>query len=346
MRKLSRPVRIVIEVVLSAGLVGLFIVILDPTRLRENLLRVTGVSILGLLAFQVGIHTTGMLQWLVLVREAGIRASPWKVFRSRLSGCAITSLTPSAYFGGEPVRAALLKDSQTTYRRVFATIAVDKYIELFTKFPVAALGFGFLVFHAHPSLALVVISSLFVAFFLAIFVLLMVRLFQGGDFILRFFKRVLRPLTRLRPRVAAKVIHVVRDFTRSVALLIKSRRVFYLAMSLGLLLSAVELVQYAYVLSILGIPSLANAAILCFGHMFLGIFSFIPGNVGSMEGVFLFVFTLLGLGSNRSLIFSLMLRIGQLVMVGLGLVNIVASRLTHRLTNEAVKGADRIRTGA
>ena len=186
------------------------------------------------------------------------------------------------------------------------------------------------------------ISSLFVGFFLAIFLLLMVRLFQGGDFIMRLFKRLLRPVTRVRPRIAVRIIHPVRDFTRSVAHLITSRRAFYLAMLLGLLLSLVELFQYAYVLSVLGIASIADAAIIFFGHVFLGIFSFLPGNVGSMEGVFLFVFALLGLGSDRSLIFSMIMRIGQIVMVALGLANIVASRVIRGV----VKGADRIRTGA
>ena len=341
-RMMGRPARIVIEVLLLAALVVLFVVILDPKQLREYLLRVTLTSILGLLAFQLAIHTVGMLQWMVLLRESGIRTGAWQVFRARLSGCAVTSLTPSAYFGGEPVRAALLKDQSMTYRQLFATIAVDKYIELFTKFPIAVLGFGFLILRANPGRTLVVISSLFVAFFLSVFLLLMIRLFQGRDFIMRFSKRVLRPLTRFRPRLAVKIIHPVRDFTRSVAHLITSRRAFFLAMSLGLLLSLVELSQYYYVLAVLGIFSVGDAAIIFFGHVFLGIFSFIPGNVGSMEGVFLFVFTLLGLGSDRSLIFSMIMRIGQLVMVALGVANIVVSRITKGVA----KGADRIRTGA
>ena len=341
-RWFSRPVRVTIEALLLAGPVVLFVVILDPKQLREYLLRVTLPSLLGLMVFQLAIHTVGMLQWVVLLRQSGIRASPWRVFRARLSGCAVTSLTPSAYFGGEPVRAALLKDPRMNYRQIYATIAVDKYIELFTKFPIAVLGFGFLVVRGRPGMPLVVLSALFVAFFLAVFLLLMIRLFQGGDFIVRFFKAILRPVTRVRPRLAARIIHPVRDFTRSVASLITSRKAFYLAMSLGLLLSVVELAQYSYALAVLGIFSVGDAAIIFFGHVFLGIFSFIPGNVGSMEGVFLFVFTLLGLGSDRSLIFSMIMRIGQLVMVALGVANIVVSRIARGVA----KGADRIRTGA
>jgi uncharacterized protein (TIRG00374 family) len=345
-RALSRPVKIVLEALLLGGLIVLFIVILDPKRLQEDFSRVTMAALLGLMGFQLGIHTVGMAQWLVLLRQAGIHASPWRVFRARLSGTAITSLTPAASFAGEPVRGALLKDHATTYRRVFATIAVDKYIELFTKLPVGALGFCFLIVSVHPGIALIVISALFVSFFLGIFLLVMVRLFQGGAFIVRLFKLLVRPLARVRLRAAAKVVHVVRDFTRGVAHLIRSRRAFYLAMTLGVLLSTIELFQYAYVLGVLGVPSIGNAAILYFSHLFVGLVGFIPGNIGTTEGVFLFAFTLLGLGSNRSLIFSVILRIGQLVMVALGLCNLVVSRLAGRVLQGAVKGADRIRTGA
>ncbi len=210
-----------------------------------------------------------------------------------------------------------------TYRQLFATIAVDKYIELFTKFPIAVLGFGFLILRANPGRTLVVVSSLFVAFFLSVFLLLMVRLFQGGDFIMRIFKRALRPVTRVRPRLAVKIIHPVRDFTRSVTHIIKSRQRLLSRHVSGHSAQRRRAVQYYYVLAVLGIFSVGDAAIIFFGHVFLGIFSFIPGNVGSMEGVFLFVFTLLGLGSDRSLIFSMIMRIGQLVMVALGVANIV-----------------------
>ena len=179
--KLSKPVKVLIEIVLLAALVVLFVIVLHPKELRGYLMKVTLDSILGLLVFQFAIHIVGACQWVVLLRQAGIKVSPWYVFWSRLSGCAITSLTPSAYFGGEPIRAAMLKNETMSYQNVFATIAVDKYIELFTKFPIAVLGFGCLIMLARPSTVLLVVSSVFVVFFFALFFLIMVKLFQGGD---------------------------------------------------------------------------------------------------------------------------------------------------------------------
>ncbi len=84
----------------------------------------------------------------------------------------------------------------------------------------------------------------------AVVILLMARLFRGGDFIVRSFKRLLRPLTPARPRIEVRIIHPICDFTRSVEHLITSRTAFYQARSLGLLLSCVELFQYAYALGL------------------------------------------------------------------------------------------------
>jgi hypothetical protein len=72
-----------------------------------------------------------------------------------------------------------------TYRQLFATIAVDKYIELFTKFPIAVVGFAFLILRAHPGRTLVVISSLFVAFFLAMSLGLLLSLVELAQQVLR-----------------------------------------------------------------------------------------------------------------------------------------------------------------
>ena len=85
-RRISTPIKIAIEVILLAGLVVLFVVVLDPKQLRSYLLRITLSSVLGLLVFQFSIHVVGALQWLVLLRQSGIRKSIWHVFWARLSG--------------------------------------------------------------------------------------------------------------------------------------------------------------------------------------------------------------------------------------------------------------------
>ncbi len=91
---MGRTARIVIEVLLLAALVVLFVVILDPKQLREYLLRVTLRSILWLLMFQLAIHTVGMLQWVVLLRQSGIRTGAPGRFSGRASRAARSLPSP------------------------------------------------------------------------------------------------------------------------------------------------------------------------------------------------------------------------------------------------------------
>ncbi len=340
--RISKPVKIAIEVALIGLLVLLFFLVVDPTRLRYYLQRITLRSIAGLLAIQLSIHLIGLVQWLLILRRAGVTRSAWDVFWTRLSGCAVTSLTPSMYFGGEPIRASMLKDPSVTYQTLYTTIALDKYVELFTKLPAAAIGFAMLIQLAHPGTALLVVSGTFILLFCVFFAYLSVKLFQGSRFVLRLAKRVLVPMVRVRPALAVKIQVALKHFSKDITRVLKSRVSFTLAMFFGLLLSAVEVLQIYYVLAILGVHDLRRAFAIFFATVFQGLLSFIPGNIGTMEGINLFMFSILKLGTNGSLIYSVILRIGMAAMILLGLVNIVLWRVAKNVR----RGADRIRTGA
>ncbi|HET6488002.1 MAG TPA: flippase-like domain-containing protein, partial [Spirochaetia bacterium] len=294
--RISKPVKIAIEVVVIGLLVLLFFLVVDPARLRVYLALITLRSIGGLLAIQLTLHLVGMVQWLLILRQAGVTSSAWEVFWTRLSGCAITSLTPSMYFGGEPVRASMLKNPTVSYQTLYATIAVDKYVELFTKLPAAAIGFAMLIQLAQPGPALLILSAAFILVFCAFFLYLMVKLFQGSRFVLRAAKWVLVPMARVRPRLAVKIQMALKEFTKDVSRILKKKLSFALAMFFGLLLSAVEVLQIYYVLAVLGVYDLRRAFAIFFATVFQGLLSFIPGNIGTMEGLNLFMFSILKLG--------------------------------------------------
>jgi len=84
------------------------------------------VSVLGsvLLAMAAWI-----LSWWIILRSYGIRLPLGQVIGARLSGYAISYLTPTLYFGGEPVRALMVTgktDAPTT--RVFATVFLERFL--------------------------------------------------------------------------------------------------------------------------------------------------------------------------------------------------------------------------
>ncbi len=340
--KLSKPVKIALEVVLLGLLVFLFVKVLDFSRLRREILLITPQVVLGILAFQLGIMAMQTVQWELILREAGISRGIWRTFWSRLSGFSLTYLTPSMYFGGEPVRASLYKDPRMSYQRLYATIALDKYIELATKFPCIIVGFSFLVFLAHPSITLVLVAGAILLVCIGFFVFVITRLFNGRTFIVRLFKRLLRPVARINPRVAVRVLRAMREFAEDVEELIRRRKIFYLAMLLGILVAVVEVFQTYYILAVLDHVNLAHSFVIFSTLVIQGLIGLLPGNLGGMEGTHLFIFNVLGIGSSRSLVYTIILRIGQMTMVLLGVLNI----FLWRILKVRARGADRIRTDA
>ena len=338
--RLTRPLRIAIEFAVLALLVLLFVKVLDPRQLRRYVELITPQVVTGILTFQLAILATQTFHWALILKEAGIYRGFWWTFFARVSGFAFTYLTPSMYFGGEPVRASLYKDRLMSYEKVYATIALDKYIELGAKIPFIIAGFSLLVYFVHTGAVLIGVAGFILLVLIALFLLVIVKLFSSRTFIVTASKRVLRPLALINPRLAVKVLRSIREFARDVHEIIRRRRIFYVALAAGLLVALVEVLQTYYILFVLGHPSLPNSIVIFSTVIIQGLIAILPGNIGGMEGTHLFIFNLLRIGSNASIVYTLILRLGQMTMVLLGLGFI----FLWRVERVRVRGADRNRT--
>jgi uncharacterized protein (TIRG00374 family) len=345
--RLPRWAKISIEVVALGLLVLLFMNVLDRQELLSHLQRITARTVVGVIVFQLLIQGLGTFQWSLVLREAGIFRGAWQAFTARLAGFAVTYLTPSMYFGGEPVRASVYKRERISYQRLYATIVLDKYIEISTKFPCIIAGFAILVVLIKPSVVLVAAAGAMLLCLLSFFVLLVVRLFNRPDLIVRLAKRFARPVARINRHLAVKVIVAMKEFAREVAEIIAHRRVFYLAMLTGVTVAVVEVLQTFFILVVLDPtwaagPRLARSFVI-FSTVFIqALVGLLPANLGGMEGTHLAIFNVLGIGSARSLIYTIILRIGQMSMVVLGIFSIV----WWRIRRAKGIGADRNRTDA
>ncbi|HUI71165.1 MAG TPA: flippase-like domain-containing protein [Spirochaetia bacterium] len=338
--RLTRPVKISIELVVLALLVLLFVLVLDPRQLHKYIELITPQVVTGILTFQLAILVTQTFHWTLILREAGIYRGFWWTFFARVGGFAVTYLMPSMYFGGEPVRASLYKDRFMSYEKVYASIALDKYIELGAKIPFIIAGFSLLVYFVHTGTALLLVSGTILLAFIGFFLFLIVKLFSSRTFIVTAFKQPLRIVARVNPRFAAKALRSIRQFARDVSEIIRRRRIFYVALAAGVLVAFVEVLQTYYLLFVLGHPSLPNSIVIFSTVVVQSLIGLLPGNIGGMEGTHLFIFNILRIGSNASFVYTLILRMGQMCMVLLGLGFI----LLWRVEKVRIRGADRNRT--
>jgi uncharacterized protein (TIRG00374 family) len=323
----KKTLRVVIEIVLLVGLALLFLRVLDFKHLGDYFSLLTLPVFGGLVLFQLSILVLHAVQWDLLLREAGIGRGLWKTFWSRTSGFALTYLTPSFLFGGEPVRAKMYKDAGMGYDKLSATIVLDKYIELSTKIPCILVGFAFLIMLARPRLAVILFTAAVLGVIIGFLVVLLAKMFTDDQLSLRLVRRLLRPLARFNPRLFDKVINAVSGFGASLHLIIRKKKVFYLALLIGLAITLIEVFQTFYILGVLHQSSLPDSFVIYATVLIQHIISILPANLGGMEATHLFIFNVLGLGSTQSFVYTVILRAGQLFMVALGVMNILVRRV-------------------
>ena len=121
------------KIVLSIGIgLGILVAVLYFVGWRRTLGEMVALGAFGILSVLGNVlisMTFWILCWWVILRSYGIRLPLRSIIGARLAGYAVSYLTPTLYFGGEPVRALLVvgkSDAPTT--RIFATIVVERFL--------------------------------------------------------------------------------------------------------------------------------------------------------------------------------------------------------------------------
>jgi uncharacterized protein (TIRG00374 family) len=326
-RRIGKGLRIFIELLLLCGLVFLFLRTLDIEQLRANVFLITPGVVVGVIGFQLAILGLATACWAVILREAGIYRGPRRAFLARLSGFSITYLTPSISFGGVPARAALYKDNGMRGETLYATIAVDTVIEVAGKIPCIAVGFFFLVLRARPGVITAVAAGFVVLLSTGILALLTAKMLSGKSGILRFAGWARDALGRVNAGLAARLFSALRLFAEDIEAIAHGRKALLQAILMAVGIGLIEVLQTLFILHALGAAGIGSSFIIFSSVLFQAIFGILPGNLGGMEGTHAFVFGLLGMGPALGLIYTIILRIGQMVMALLGILNILRWRL-------------------
>jgi len=121
------------KVALSIAIgIAILVAVLYFVGWRNMFAEMVSLGVLGVLSVLGNVllsMTFWILCWWVILRSYGIRLPLRSIIGARLAGYAVSYLTPTLYFGGEPVRAMLVvgkSDAPTT--RIFATIVVERFL--------------------------------------------------------------------------------------------------------------------------------------------------------------------------------------------------------------------------
>jgi uncharacterized protein (TIRG00374 family) len=295
---------------------------------RETLGAMQALTILGALeVFGTVLLTVAawVVGWRIILRAYGIRTPLGRIIGARISCFAVSYLTPTLYFGGEPVGAFLVADkTEAPATRVFATIIVERFL-LGVSLTLFMLVGGFYAVMS-PSIPVgqkrVLIAGLG---FIAAWIVIGLVNFAWN---LKWVSRIIRWLGRVVPRWqerlgrAANKVSETEDevsyaFTRH-------RKATLLAFLVQLVTTFLTFLRpQVFFGASLGMHfAIGQLAILYALYILLGFFLWItPGGLGTSEAGAIGIFRLLApsITTGQAVAYSLAFKAAEAIFVAIGI---------------------------
>lgn len=315
---------ILIATILGISLLAVVLYIVGP---RAVLSRMAALGLWGALAFIINaglIFVCTTLGWSVLLRAYGVKCPLRSVFGAMAAAHTVSYLTPSLYFGGEPVRAALVsRGFSSQSHAVVATIAIERLLAMTSS--VAVIFVGSIVglqSDISVSLRWVLFACATIAVIITLLLIVGVireRRWLSGAFryIQRFFsqrewmQRTDDALIRVETEIHTALTNHLRG-TATAALFLIAATLLNAALPFVFLYFA-----YGRILT-LGEISLFFALHTLFGSLFW----ITPGGIGVAEGFFAGIFHIMGLPADGAVAFSFTLRLVAVLIITNGLAYI------------------------
>jgi len=244
--------------------------------------------------------------WWILIDTKLLPSNPWELFSIYLAGDSINYLVPSANFAGEPLKAHLLRDSMGV-GQALTSITIHKHAELVGQWIFLVLGVAicFMSFNLPVSVQLIAITVLTGMGGSLLFVTRVLKRGAYGPLIQKIarVKWLSNRLTQYQSQ-ADNLDSRIQSFYQQA-----SRR-FLAAVGWCFLGWCGGLIETYLVLRLLapesGWPTAISIEALAM--ILNNLIFFIPGRVGSAEGVRVGVFLLFGLPAAQGVAYSLVRR--------------------------------------
>lgn len=279
------------------------------------------LAVLGDVLFAMG---AWIICWRIILRAYGIRLPIWRIIGARVSGYAVSYLTPTLYFGGEPFRALLVADGTTApTTRVFATIIVERFLGGISM--ILFILLGGLTALVSPNIPmdgrrLLLAGSAFIAFWILVGLIDFAGNFKWISRLIRLlgrpFARWRHGLNRAADKVSETEDEVHYAFTEhwratALALVVQTLAMFFIYMRPQVFFHFANDVRFSF-------PQLS---LLFSFNILLSSFLWVtPGGLGTGEAGMIGIFRLVapGVSSQGVVAYSLVFKFAETLLVAAG----------------------------
>ncbi len=281
---------------------------------------------------------TWVIGWWVILRAYGVVIPLHRVIGARLSGFAVSYLTPSLYFGGEPVRALIAADSSSApVTRIFATIVVERFLGGASLVFFILIGGFFAVIspqvtHAEKEAVLIGVP------FISVWMIVGLIDFAGNfKWISRIIRSLGRVFTRWRgglERAANKVAETEDEVYNAFAQHWRATLLALLIQLVSNFLAYMRPQVFFYFSSHTTFTFPQLSLLFTLNIIMSTVLWITPGGLGTGEAALIGIFALVGIAKDGAVAFSLSYKFFELLIVAIGLFYVFhkgIGRMWHRV---------------
>ncbi len=309
-----------ILIFISTGIgVVLFFLVFYLFNVTEVFSHLIEIGPLGIGVFLVNVFLimlVGGLSWQIILRAYGHHLPFRDVLIIKIIGFAVSYLTPSMYVGGEPVRVYLMgKKHGVPMTRIGATVVVDKFLELGAVLFYVFLGTIYTLIYYTLPLQLFILLVAVNVLFLAVATLLLVSfIFKTKPFStiinlfnrFRFLRKSIKSVTPFILKLEMEVSFAFGKHKKS------TLQAFFLNLIIGGFVFIKPALFFYFLRIVFSLSQLS--LIYALTHLLLAL-QFTPGALGIFEWGEVGIFSLIGIQLEKTLAYTLMVRIADLLIV-------------------------------
>ncbi len=261
--------------------------------------------------------------WWFVLRSYGIHLPLHSVIGARLSGFAVSYITPSLYFGGEPIRAVMvINRSSAPATRIVATIVIERFLGGISLLLFVLIGLVYAILSpaVSPEEKRIIMAG--VAFILFWSVIGLID-FAGN---LKWISRPIRMLRHVIPRfkngfckAADKVSETEDEIYDAFAHHWKGTLIAFITQVIGTFFAYIRPELFFHYSAHVSF-NFAQLSLLFTLNIMLSFLLWItPGGMGTGEMAMIGIYRLVGIGKGGAVAFSLIFKFFELIFVAIGL---------------------------
>ena len=309
---------------LVVGLLTLVLIVwhIGPGQIYDAAAQLGPVALLVLLIPSVIMYVVEAYGWKVTLGPSAKDIPFWRVLAIRTAGEVVNMTTPTAYVGGEPLKAYLLKKHNVPMVEGLASVIIAKTTMTIAEvlFILIGIALGVWLIGGNDSSGHTVAAALVSVGLLAFGTAAFVFVQRQGIFtwLLGFLRKIGLKIAYLETREEK-----LRSLDRTILEFYRHNRpAFYASTGLFFLGWMAEALEVYVILYFLGGPAMALSAISigALSVFIKGGTFFIPGSLGAQDGGNVLLLSAFGYSDVTGIAFALLRRFRELVWIGIGLL--------------------------